>query len=117
MKKVFISHPFISDPVKNRIRVEKICKYLARHDILPISPLHLFMFIEKETPTLRKDIMTVCKQLIDKCEEVWIFGDSSGCREEEQYAKRTGKRVRILYCKEKKNDFKRMMGNNKESYL
>ncbi len=97
MKKVFISHPFASDPEGNREKEKKICKYVLKQGHLPISPLHLFKFIEEETPTLRENIMIVCKRLIDQCDEVWIFGNSRGCKEEERYAMSINKKVVKFY--------------------
>ena len=92
MKRIFISHPFAGDPEGNRRRVDEICKNIK--DALPISPMHLFGFIEEETEEHREEIMRVCKRMIDICDEVWIYGDSPGCREEKEYAKKTGKTTR-----------------------
>ena len=90
MKKVFISHPFKEDPEKNRARVDKICKSIKDH--LPISPLHLFAFMESDGE--RDTIMEVCFRLIDISDEVWIYGDSEGCRIEKEHAMQTGKIIR-----------------------
>ena len=52
LKRVFISHPFTSDPTINKKRADYICKEIMSEDlnILPISPLHTFGFIEKSHP-------------------------------------------------------------------
>ena len=42
-------------------------------NILPISPLHSFSFIEKEPPELRPAIMETCFLFIDLCDEVWVY--------------------------------------------
>ena len=94
MKRVFISHPFSSDPEGNRVRVDIICHDLAKQGILPISPLHLFSFMENDDN--REEILQVCFRLIDICDEVWIYGDSEGCRSEAKYAKSVGKPVRMV---------------------
>jgi len=67
MKRVYICHPFSDDPVFNRQRVNEICKNIIRNekDVLPISPIHLFGFIDEETAPLREEIMKVCYELID----------------------------------------------------
>jgi hypothetical protein len=41
----------------------------------------------------REEILQVCYRLIDICDEVWIYGDSEGCRKEREYALSLGKRV------------------------
>jgi len=95
MKRVFISHPYKDDPKGNKKRVDTICRELAeKDDILPISPLHLFSFMEDDDN--REEILRVCFRLIDICDEVWIYGDSEGCRREAQYAKSVGKPVRMV---------------------
>ena len=79
LKRVFISHPFQSDPKKNSRKVNKICKRLiSKGEVLPISPLHLFSFIENENG-LREDIMAACFQVIKTCDELWVYGNSKGC--------------------------------------
>ena len=94
MKRVFISHPYKDDPKGNKKRVDTICRELAeKDDILPISPLHLFSFMENDEK--REEILQVCYRLIDICDEVWIYGDSEGCKREAEYAQRAGKVVRM----------------------
>ena len=95
VKRIFISHPYKDDPKGNKKRVDTICRELARKgDILPISPLHLFSFMEDDLQ--RESILRVCFGLIDICDEVWIYGDSEGCRREAIYAKSVGKPVRMV---------------------
>ena len=45
----------------------------------------------------REEIMRVCFRLIDICDEVWVYGDSEGCRKEREYALSIGKSVVIKY--------------------
>lgn len=91
MKKVFISHPFSSDPEVNRERVEKICRQIVSNNdnILPISPLHLFGYLNKEK-SYREDIMETCYKLIDISDEVWLYiydmESSKGQHDERIYA-------------------------------
>ena len=92
MKRVFISHPFSSDLEGNRVRVDIICHDSVKQGILPISPLHLFSFMEDDLH--REEILQVCFRLIDICDEVWVYGDSEGCRMELEYARSIGKVVR-----------------------
>ena len=95
MKRVFISHPFVSDPEGNRKKVDSICRDLARKGVLPISPLHLFSFMDNDLQ--REEILQVCFRLIDSCDEVWVYGESEGCRKEMEYALSIGKSVVIKY--------------------
>lgn len=106
MKKwVFISHPLSGDVKNNREKVDKVCKnILEEYDkqVIPISPLHLFKFIDNEEG-LRDSIMQVCFFLIEGCDEVWIYGDSEGCKLEKEYA--INSNTPIVYKGGKKWDY------------
>ena len=114
MKKIFISHPYIGNIEQNRKEVDKICKYALKQGYLPLSPLHMFSFMADDAG--RDDIMAICYRLIDISDEVWVFGDSKGCRQERKYAKKKNKRIRLFYS-DSNIDFKRMMENNREVML
>lgn len=92
MKRVFVSHPYTSNPELNKHRVDIICKRLLHSGVLPISPLHLFAFMGSDRG-VRDDLMSVCYSLIDFCDEVWVFGDSPGTQAEVRYAWSIGKPV------------------------
>lgn len=94
MIKVFISHPLTGNFAVNRASADRICRRLAKQGLLPISPLHLFSFYETEDQDIRDAVLQVCFRLIDLCDEVWMYGDSEGCRMEADYAERSGKVVR-----------------------
>lgn len=88
MKRIptFISYPFSSNPEKNRQDADKICRQILKthKDILPISPLHLFSYME--TDDERENIMNVCYKLIEICPDFWSYGKSDGCQAELAYA-------------------------------
>ena len=92
MKRVFVSHPYKDDPKGNKKRVDTICRDLAeKDDILPISPLHLFSFMENDDN--REEILQVCFRLIDICDEVWIYGTARGARRKGNMPFPEGKRL------------------------
>ena len=99
MFKIFISHPLSGDFKGNRAKADKICKEVLAEGYLPISPLHLFNFIDEENNLLRANILQVCLDLIDIADEVWVYGESKGCRVEEEYARFRRKRVIKKYEK------------------
>ena len=105
MKRVFISHPYKDDPKGNKKRVDTICRGLAeKDDILPISPLHLFSFMDSDK--YREHIMFACFALIDICDEVRAYGDNEGCREEMLYAVKKGKKVVVKHGKTDKAKYR-----------
>ena len=84
MKLIFVSHPLTSSGTiqSNRAKADAICKEIVRMGHLPISPLHLFGFLQEETKEQRRPIMNTCFHLIPMCNEVWAYGDQGGCRDE-----------------------------------
>ena len=86
MKKTFISHPYSDNPELRLKQVDCICRNLPP-DILPISPLHLFSF--EDNDSRREQILQVCFDLIDMCDEVYVYyyeGVSQGQSSELLYA-------------------------------
>ena len=88
MIKTFISHPFSNNPVYNKDMVDIICKLLFKDNILALSPLHSFSYIEKETPEVRELIMNSCVKTIKyDADQLFAFGNKGGCRIEIEAAK------------------------------
>ena len=98
--RVFISHPFQGDEKENIKKVNNICKSIMskNKDILPISPLHLWSFME-EDGIYRQEILLFCFDMISFSDEVWFYkyGElSSGQKKELEYAKLANKKIRII---------------------
>ena len=97
-KRVFVSYPFADNPAKNKLNNLELLYVLREKypENLYISPLLLFDYLTSDEG-IREDIMICCKGLITYlCDEVWSFGDSEGCMQEREYAKRAGIPVFIL---------------------
>ncbi len=91
-KRVFLSHPYAGNPVQNKLKnLELLYVLKDEHpDVLFISPLLLFDYITSDEG-IRDDIMRTCKDIITYCcDELWSYGDTEGCREEIEYAKKAG---------------------------
>lgn len=97
---IFISHPYANNPIENRKKVDTICKYWVRKGYIPISPLHLFSFYESDAE--RETILTICKILIMLCPAIAVYGQSEGCRIEENFARQHRKKIYQFYEYKKK---------------
>lgn len=97
MKKVFISHPFSGNEAINLEKATIICEKIIESgaDILPISPLHHFSFMDGDKG-YREEIMAVCFHNIKKCDELWVFGESKGCKKEVSFAIDIGVPVKYI---------------------
>lgn len=89
---VYISHPSGGLP-ENTEKVEKIIDYLSIKfpEVLFVSPIHSFGHRYDKVSYVEG--LNMCFWLLDKCNEVWIFGDwknSTGCNCELAYSKNNG---------------------------
>lgn len=94
MRKIFVSHPYADCPEKNKKKVNEICRGLITQGYMPISPLHLFSFLDNDN--FREQILQICFDLIDLSDEVWVYGESEGCNMELEYALLINKPIKIL---------------------
>ena len=101
MIKVFISHPFASNPELYKEKVNKICQSIIYNhdDILPISPLHLWSFMHTDKG-YREEILDYCKYMIDGCNEVFMYVYNNriteGQKIELDYALKKRKNIRFI---------------------
>ena len=96
--RVFVSHPLYSEgSVESNLRkADNICRELLEDGFLPISPLHLFFYMDSETAEIREQIMSVCRDLILMSDEVWVYGNKGGCAIERRWAEMCRKPVRDM---------------------
>lgn len=88
MKKTFITHPYKNDPKGNKEKVDIICKLLYDQGVFPLSPLHLFSFIDEENEEVRDFVMDSCfKMIAFDAKQVYAFGVEGGCEDEIAWAK------------------------------
>ena len=97
MKMCYICHPlrgippYTEEQVQQNIRkITAICQKLAANtDIVPISPIHTFGYLDPLKYDPEKG-MRNCLALLDLCNELWVYGDwqtSEGCMMEIKYAR------------------------------
>lgn len=94
MNRIFISHPLSDNPPvrrgQNRELIERLQKKYP--DVLFISPLLTFDYIDNEDEYQREEILGFCEDVIANglVDEIWIFGDSEGCKFEREVAEMYG---------------------------
>ncbi len=118
MIKVYICHPYASDPKGNLEKVKVLCQKFAEESIekmikvddrsfcpivyglVPniISPMLLFPeFMSEEGGVSRKHAMAFCIDLLDCCDEIWVCSRniSEGMADEISYASEN--KIRIVW--------------------
>ena len=100
MPLVYICSPYRGDTENNTRKAREYCRYALEHNAIPFAPHLLYpQFMNDEELAL-----FMGKVMLDKCAEVWVFGEtiSSGMKGEIDRA-RSKKKVIKYFNKEKKN--------------
>ncbi len=104
---VYICSPYAGDFEANKQAARRYCRFAVESGYIPIASHLLYpQFLDDDDPDERNLGIFFGNVLMDKCEELWIFGGklSPGMRAELNRAKRKGRRVRRFTedCKEVK---------------
>ena len=87
MRKVYIAHPLRgvsgrkAEIESNIAKNKEICRAIvedARYaDVVPISPIEAFSFLDPENkePKYVEKAIGYCLSLLNGCDELWVFGD------------------------------------------
>lgn len=98
MKKAFICSPFRGDIEGNTKRATYYAQITAGTDEIPIVP-HLYfpIFLDENDPNQRMKGIEMGLELMDMCDEVWVFGFkiTEGMRFELEHAREKRKPVRL----------------------
>ena len=72
---VFICSPYTGDYIRNTIQAHKYCGFATDMGYLPIAPhIYFTTFLSDTIPIDRRAGMEMGLQLLEICEEVWVFG-------------------------------------------
>ena len=91
---IFVSSPYAGNIEENTTAARRYCRYVVEQGHTPIAP-HLFFpqFLDEDRERLLGLQMGL--QLLDFCDEIWVFGvPSSGMRSEIAYAEENSIPVR-----------------------
>lgn len=94
--RVYVCHPFASDPAGNVERVRAICHKLVIEGCLPVAS-HLYLPAFLDEATERELALSLCLELVERCDELRIFGPlvSEGMKREIAHARAAGVPVSV----------------------
>ena len=98
MKLVYICHPYANDPKCNKKKVLEICKHVLETspDCIPIAPQIYFPQFMSEQDD-RKRAMSFCLELVERCDEFWIYGNpTEGMKQEIELRSTNGGYLRFI---------------------
>lgn len=96
---VYICSRYSGDTECNTAAARNYCKYAVDHGCIPVASHLLYpQFLNDSDPAQRKLGLLFGKILMDKCDEVWVFGTemSAGMIAECKRARRKGYRIRLF---------------------
>ena len=94
---VYVCSPYSGDVEANVTAARRYSRFTLFYGALPMTPHLLYpQFMDDTEPEEREMALHICLYWLDKCEELWIFGDviTSGMNREIAFAKKAGKRIR-----------------------
>lgn len=104
---VYICSPYRGDTEKNTENAEMYCRVAIKKKAIPFAPHLLYPRFMDETRE-RELVLFMGLVMLDKCAEVWVFGDTitEGMRGELERAERRNKTIRYFTVdgKEKKDN-------------
>ena len=88
---VYICSPYAGDIKTNTDNAKRYCRFAYKNNAIPLAPHLLYpQFMDDENPDERKDGLWMGLVLLNKCNELWVFGSkrSSGMQAEIAKAKK-----------------------------
>lgn len=81
---VYVASAFAGDVEKNTKNAKRYCIHVINEGGIPIAPHLLFpQFLDDNVPAQRKLGLDLGLELLDRSDEIWVFGDiSAGMRAE-----------------------------------
>ena len=96
---VYICSPYAGDIKTNIDNAKRYCRFAYRKNAIPLAPHLLYpQFLNDESPDERKDGLWMGLILLNKCNELWVFGAnrSSGMQAEIEKAKKNNMYIRYF---------------------
>lgn len=96
---VYICSPYSGDPPGNTLKARRYSRFAVDQGAIPIAP-HLLLPQYMEEATERELAILMDMVILDRCKELWVFGNfiSEGMQAEIDRARK--KRMRIRYFSE-----------------
>ncbi len=98
---IYVCSPYSGEVARNVKRAKAYCRFVLRQNRIPMAPHLLYpQFMDDKD---RGRIYTINEVILNKCTELWVFGDrrSPGMKKEIAYAKSKLKKIRYVTVKER----------------
>ena len=112
MKRVYVASPYAGDIEHNVNMARQYCRYATSQGVIPLAPHLLFtQFLNDAKPEERALGCRMGIELLDSCEELWVFGKtiSSGMAAEIAHAEKAGIPMRYISSIEVRREIKDML--------
>ena len=99
---VYICSPYAGDTGTNTAKAKKYCLFAVHSHAIPLAPHLLYPQFMDETSEADRNLgLFFGIVLLDRCQELWVFGDtvSAGMKAEINRAKRKNQPIRYFTAK------------------
>lgn len=97
MRCIYICHAFAGDVMRNQIQVAQHARAIIAEGNLPIAP-HLYLPLLLSEATDRELAMRLCLALVERCDEVRVFGDMITAGMAREIAHAVARGIEVMIC-------------------
>ena len=99
---VYICSPYAGDIRANTAATRRYCRFAVKAGYIPLAPHLLFpQFLNEANPKERQLRLFFGKVLLDKCNEIWVFGGLISPEMKAEINRSRWKNCRLRYFNEK----------------
>ena len=100
MRLVYISSPLRGDMEKNKEKAKDYCAYAASCGVIPLAPHTIFtQYLNDAVPEQREQGLRMGHELLERCDELWVMGDTISRGMKDEIGLATFLQLPILYVK------------------
>ena len=98
---IYVCSPYSGDIEHNISRARGYCRYVISKGGIPVAPSLLFpQFMDDNNPVERKLGMSFGDALMDRCSEVWVFGNRRSPGMKAEFDRASEKKMTIKFVTE-----------------
>lgn len=98
MRLVYISSPLRGDMEKNKEKAKDYCAYAASCGVIPLAPHTIFtQYLNDAVPEQREQGLRMGHELLERCDELWVMGDTISQGMKDEIGLATFLQIPILY--------------------
>ena len=92
---IYVASPYSGDVETNVKNARRYCRFVVDSGEIPLAP-HLLLPQFMDEKAERDRALNMNKELLHRCDELWVFGITAGIAKEIKWANKEKKKVRFF---------------------